>query len=135
MPKTFITERDIEDLVRRGTMELALNDNVVLTDLAYEKANRLGVRLLQQNVQPPAAPVRPYISQTAVPPAQAGPGQSLAAGQIGTACGVSVTDAPAVTNELKRRVIDTVSSRLAGKVDPAMVATIVERIFADLGVR
>jgi hypothetical protein len=45
-------------------MSLALNDNVVLTDLAYEKARRLGMSLISpQATTPPAAPVRPYLSQ------------------------------------------------------------------------
>ena len=45
-------------------MSLALNDNVVLTDLAFEKARRLGMSLISpQATTPPAAPVRPYLSQ------------------------------------------------------------------------
>jgi hypothetical protein len=45
-------------------MSLALNDNIVLTDLAYEKARRLGMSLISpQATTPPAAPVRPYLSQ------------------------------------------------------------------------
>ena len=48
MPKDFITERDIEDMVKRGILSLEINDQVVLTDLAYEKANRLGMRLVKQ---------------------------------------------------------------------------------------
>lgn len=64
IPKTFFTEHDIEDLVRRGIMSLALNDNIVLTDLAYEKARQLGMSLVSSHATtPPAAPVRPYLSQ------------------------------------------------------------------------
>jgi hypothetical protein len=45
-------------------MSLTLNDNVVLTDLAYEKAKRLGMSLVSPRaVQPPAAPIRPYLSK------------------------------------------------------------------------
>jgi hypothetical protein len=45
-------------------MSLALNDNIVLTDLAYEKAKRLGLSLISPHAStPPAAPVRPYLSQ------------------------------------------------------------------------
>ncbi len=65
MPKTFITERDIEDLAHQGTMELALSDDIVLTDLAYEKAGRLGVKLLQTHSQPPASPIPPISLTTA----------------------------------------------------------------------
>ena len=63
--KTFYTENDIEDLVQRGIMSLALNDNIVLTDLAYEKARRLGMSLISPHTTntPPSAPVRPYLSQ------------------------------------------------------------------------
>ena len=45
MAKVFYTEKDIEDMVKRGVMSLEVDDNVVLTDLAYEKANRLGMQL------------------------------------------------------------------------------------------
>ncbi|MRS03498.1 hypothetical protein EG832_09815 [bacterium] len=50
--------------MKRGIMSLTLNDNVVVTDLAYEKANRLGMSLISpKNAQPPAAPIRPYIAK------------------------------------------------------------------------
>ena len=45
-------------------MSLTLNDNVVVTDLAYEKANRLGMSLISpKTTQPPSAPTRPYLSK------------------------------------------------------------------------
>ncbi len=45
-------------------MSLTLNDSVVVTDLAYEKANRLGMSLISpKTTQPPSAPMRPYISK------------------------------------------------------------------------
>jgi hypothetical protein len=43
--KTFITERDIEDAYASGVTELELDDDVVLTDVAREKATALGLRL------------------------------------------------------------------------------------------
>ncbi len=46
MAKTFYTERDIEDMANRGVTTLAVNDNVVLTDLAREMALKRGVRLV-----------------------------------------------------------------------------------------
>ncbi len=70
MPKEFYTERDIEDMWKRGTTSLRVDDNVVLTELAYEKAGRLGMQLVkEQPVEPPAAPVRPYLSQLQKPAA------------------------------------------------------------------
>ena len=52
MAKVFYTERDIEDLHARGVTSLDVHDDVVLTDLARERALKLGVRLLR--VQPGA---------------------------------------------------------------------------------
>ena len=53
-------------MFKRGILSLQVNDNVVLTELAYEKANRLGMQLLREKpLEPPAAPVRPYISEAA----------------------------------------------------------------------
>ena len=75
MSKEFYTEKDIEDLVKKGVLSLELNDRVVLTDLAFEKANRLGMRLVSsQPYTPPGAPVRPYIAQKpARAPGETGP--------------------------------------------------------------
>jgi chorismate synthase len=47
MPKTFYTERDILELVKRGVTALDVNDDVVLTDLAVEQALRAGIRLVR----------------------------------------------------------------------------------------
>jgi len=63
MPKEFYTEKDIEDLFQRGIKSLQITENVVLTELAYEKAKRLDFQLITDRVDnPPAAPVRPYLS-------------------------------------------------------------------------
>lgn len=54
MAKTFYTERDIEDLHARGVASIDVHDDVVLTDLARERALKLGVRLVR--VKPGAPP-------------------------------------------------------------------------------
>ncbi len=79
MPKEFYTERDIEDMFKRGILSLQVNDNVVLTELAYEKANRLGMQLLQASspVEPPAPRCGPTSPRPASP---------TAAGCTGCAC-------------------------------------------------
>lgn len=134
MSKTFITERDIEDLAHRGTLELSLDDNIVLTDLAYEKAGRLGVKLLQDNCQPPASPVRPYFSQPPVHPVAPGQTSGILNTQVEQPCGQCMLPSGPASGELKRRVTEAVTVRLGGQVDGALLATIVERVFADLGV-
>lgn len=45
MPKTIYTGSDIEDLARSGAKELAVTDNAYLTDLARERAEKLGIAL------------------------------------------------------------------------------------------
>ncbi len=132
MPKSFITERDIEDMARQGTRELALDDNIVLTDLAYEKANRLGVKLLKTNNQPPASPIRPYLSQPSTGQALS----STAAVQTGAdkPYGACMHPDTPDRSEVKRRVVEAVTARLGGQVDAALLSTIVDRVFEDLGV-
>ncbi len=61
MKKTIYTARDIEDLVKNGTTSLFIGEcNVVLTDLAYEKAHRLGLKLLKETAAAdlPVGPVK-----------------------------------------------------------------------------
>jgi hypothetical protein len=53
MPKTFYTERDIEDLLARGVTSLEVSDDVVLTELAREAAMKRGLRLVRSNGQHP----------------------------------------------------------------------------------
>ena len=77
MPKTFYTERDIEDLAKRGVISLVEDDDVVLTDLARDKAMRLGVKIVHEFDQPPSAPERPYIAKETSPSASgSGEGKS-----------------------------------------------------------
>ncbi len=63
MPKTIITHQDIEELAKRGITAIPLDEDMLLTDAAYELARRLGVSLVSTRPEnPPAAPVRPYLS-------------------------------------------------------------------------
>ncbi len=54
MAKTIYTERDIDDMARRGITTLAVDDSVVLTDLAQELARKLGIHLVREAAPPPA---------------------------------------------------------------------------------
>jgi hypothetical protein len=117
MPKEFYTERDIEDMFKRGIMSLQVNDNVVLTELAYEKANRLGMQLVRERpVEPPAAPVRPYISQ----------GREYAA--------APATPAPPEA-DLTARIRSAVLAQLGNQVDPALLDVIIQRVLKSTGVK
>ena len=51
MARKFYTEDDIEDMVKSGVTSLEINDCVTLTELAYEKAKRLGLTLIQADAE------------------------------------------------------------------------------------
>ena len=118
MAKTFYTERDIEDLARRGVASLEVNADVVLTELAREKAERLGVKLIRENQTPPSAPVRPYISPPS--PSAADPSKPAAAA------------APATKAEMISKVRAAVLARLGNEVDPVLLDTIIRRVMDSL---
>jgi hypothetical protein len=67
--KTFYSAQEIEDLARQGVRELMVDENVVLTDLARQTADLLGVRLVTP-APAPQAPSRP-VAAGAPRPAQA----------------------------------------------------------------
>jgi len=127
MPKEFYTERDIEDMWKRGVMSLQMGDNVVLTDLAYEKAQRLGMQLLrpvsgqrepvEKPVEPPAAPVRPYLSQPTAP--VAGP----------------IVAARTEEADLAGRIRAAVVAKMGSQVDPQLLDSIIQRVLKSTGVK
>jgi len=97
---------------------LTLTDNVVLTELAYEKANRLGMQLVRsQPENPPAAPVRPYLAQKSAPQAAA-----------------PVFPASAAP-DLHARIREAVINRMGGQVDLALLDVIIERVLKSTGVK
>jgi hypothetical protein len=124
MAKVFYTERDIEDMAARGERSLVLGDDVVLTDLAYEKARRLGVELLQPDEKPPAAPVRPYLNKS----------NAVQASSV-SAAPSSAAPSSARLMAIKARVKAAVRSQLGSQIDDAMLDRIIERVAADLGLK
>lgn len=55
MPKVIYTDRDIDDLVRQGVKELVMTDEVYLTDLARERAEKKGLSLRASQANAPAS--------------------------------------------------------------------------------
>jgi hypothetical protein len=118
MAKEFYTERDIEDMVKRGTLSLEVTDNVILTELAFEKAQRLSMQLIHaQPLQPPAAPVRPYLSQTMTQVSQS---------QIPPA----VTE-PSITEKIR----SAVNAKLGTQIDPTLLDAIIQRVLNSTGLK
>jgi hypothetical protein len=121
MPKEFYTERDIEDMFKRGEMSLNVTENVVLTELAYEKANRLGMQLVRsQPDNPPSAPVRPYIAQ------RTGPAAPAALNSVST---------EQTEKDLQTRIREAVLARMGNQVDPELLDVIIQRVLKSTGVK
>ena len=131
MPKEFYTEKDIEDLFNRGVRSLQITENVVLTELAYEKAKRLDFQLITDRADnPPAAPVRPYISEQqtprpvptispAAPVVEAQP-KPVAAGGEG---------------DIEKRIRSAVIARLGNQVDAKLLDNIIHRVVKSVGLK
>jgi hypothetical protein len=117
MPKKFYTERDIEDMVARGEYSIMVDEDVVLTALAFEKAERLGVKLVQPHQTPPAAPIRPYLSETSKK--ESSPGQS---------------PEPLVNDALRQRIRKAVKAKLGDQINDALLETIITRVLNNIEV-
>src|SRR5919107_621945 len=126
MPKEFYTEKDIEDLFQRGIRSLQVTENVVLTELAYEKAMRLDFQLITDRVDnPPAAPVRPYISEQ----------QSRRTVEtIGPVAPAAIREAPSRASQgqkesdIEQRIRSAVIARLGNQVDAKLLDNIIHRV-------
>jgi hypothetical protein len=53
MTKVFYTERDIVDMAKQGITTIEINDDVVLTDLGREMAQKHHIRLVKSNLVHP----------------------------------------------------------------------------------
>ncbi|MCX5975935.1 MAG: hypothetical protein NTV33_03690 [Coprothermobacterota bacterium] len=144
MPREFYTEKDIEDLVRRGVTSLVVNDEVVLTELAYEKAHRLKMQLLRDRPDnPPSAPVRPYLAKSlgSQPAAVSMPHGALISDAATThlPCSRQMSSqesAPQQTGgDLHQRIRSAVQARLGPQVDAALLDVIIRRVLAGTGLK
>jgi hypothetical protein len=120
MAKTFYTERDIEDFANRGELSLVVSEDVVLTELAFEKAERLGVKLIQPNQLPPSAPIRPYLSQPA---------------PTKKTCPECADRSSSNEEELRQRIRNAVKTKLGNQVDSTLLDTIITRVLNNVGVK
>lgn len=130
MPKEFYTEKDIEDLFQRGVRSLQITENIVLTELAYEKAKRLDFQLITDRADnPPAAPVRPYVSdQQPHRPVET----------IRSTASVEDSQPKAVShssNEIEQRIRSAVIARLGNQVDAKLLDTIIHRVVKGVGLK
>lgn len=111
MPKTFITERDIDDMKARGITSLDVTDNIVMTDLAVERAFKQGIKLNRAEMSaPPKAVYSPSVNLVAAFPREA-----------------SSSDA-----EVIQKVKAMVLAKLDGQVDAALLDAVITRVVAGM---
>jgi len=113
MAKTFYTERDIDDLKARGVDSLDVNDNVVLTDLAVERAMKHGIKINRRAQSSPQASYSPSVNTYAAYPRE--PQRE------------SASDA-----ELKQKIKSAVLARLNGQVNEALLDAVITRVLAGM---
>jgi hypothetical protein len=137
MAKAFYTEKDIEALAQGGTKTLEVTDAVVLTELAYEKARQLGLKLVgaggaERPDTPPSAPGRPYISKG---PGEPPPAPGLT--HVGAVREPPLPDqspAPAA-GDLAAHIRKAVIARLGDQVEASMLDAIIARVLNATGMK
>ena len=135
MSKTFYTERDIDDLTRQGVRSLIVDDDVVLTDSAYERARKLGLELLRDVDQPPAAPIRPYIAKLASPSARHSHEAAAQAAPAVPAQPRTPTGGAATSDEIYQRVYTATVARLGDSVDAKLLDSIIRRVLKSVSTK
>ena len=113
MAKIFYTERDIDDLKARGVDSIDVTDNVVMTDLAVERAMKLGIKINRRELSSPQATYSPSVNIYAAYPRQVSP--------------ESTSD-----SELKQRIKSAVLARLNGHVDERLLDAVIARVLAGM---
>ena len=128
MPKTFYIERDIEDMVQQGISSLIVDDNAVLTDLAYTRARQLGMELLSDNDKPPAAPERPYIAKPVQTPVK----KMMKKAAPPPVRSVARNLPPSSSSDLHQRIHAAVVAKLGNSVDAKLLDVIIKRVLRNI---
>lgn len=113
MAKIFYTERDIDDLKARGVDSIDVTDNVVMTDLAVERAMKHGMKINRRELSAPQATYSPSVNMYAAYPRET-PRES------------------ASDSELKQKIKSAVLARLNGQVDERLLDAVITRVLAGM---
>jgi hypothetical protein len=116
MSRTIYTERDIEDLAKRGINEIQVNETVYITDVAREKMEALGIK-------PKGVPPR---SASSTPTTAASGENNLTSARPAAMLG------DAERRQVIEKVRQGVIARLGPGVDAALLDTIVRRVVNQL---
>jgi hypothetical protein len=114
MPKIFYTERDIDDLKARGVTSIDLTDNVVMTDLALERAMRYEMKINRVEHSAPQATYSPSVNLTA------------------STVHTTVVRSPSADAELRQRIKSAVLAKLDGQVDATLLDAVITRVLEGM---
>jgi hypothetical protein len=130
--KTFYTERDIELMAKLGLKVIEIGDDDILTDLAREKVEALGLRVERvvgtrdvSQAQPPlpvAAPRAAAAGQPVIPPSAPAPSAASPPAQ---------PTAPP-QEELARLVKEAVIARLGPGVSETLIDQAISKALAEV---
>lgn len=113
MAKIFYTERDIDDMKARGVTSVDITDNVVITDLAVERAMRYDMKINRaDSTSAPKATYSASVNLVAAYPREA----STFASDV----------------ELKQKIKSLVLARLNGQVDANLLDAVITRVLAGM---
>jgi hypothetical protein len=109
MAKIFYTERDVDDMKARGVTSIDVTDNVVMTDLALERAMRYEMKINRMEQSSPKATYSPSVNLTA---------------------STVHTTVPRNSNnpELRQRIKTAVLAKLDGQVDGVLLDAVITRV-------
>ena len=110
MPKIFYTERDIDDLKARGITTIDLTDNMVMTDLALERAMKYEMKVNRLEQSAPKVTYSPSVNSYAAYP----------------------RESTAADRELKERIKAAVLAKLDGQVDAVLLDAVITRVLAGM---
>ena len=111
MPKIFYTERDIDEMKARGVTSIDVTENVVITDLALERAMRYEMKINRaEGSSAPKATMSGSANLVAAYPRAESAGDA----------------------ELKQRIKSAVLAKLDGQVDAAMLDAVIARVVSSL---
>ena len=109
MAKIFYTERDIDDMKARGITSLDITDNVVITDLAVERAMRYEMKINRAD-------------SASLPKATFS----------GSVNAVYPREAFTSDIELKQKIKALVLAKLNGQVDAVLLDAVITRVLAGM---
>ena len=111
MPKIFYTEHDIDDMRARGLTSIDVTDNVVMTDLAVERAMKYEMKINRaDSSSAPRATLSGSVNLVAAYP----------------------REAPIADVELKSKIKSLVLAKLNGQVDAALLDAVITRVLAEM---